>query len=140
MSLGGDGGGAKEGEEEKERRQMLILGLNQDHIEVLCPRLGMFERLLLGENPFHYISQCMYRFLWQEILCSYMSPCTHSLVVSLGTSQSVPSEVLSGICRVSQGPQPELIIAAFVRCPGSLGVSGCRLTIRQKLSDRSLFV
>ena len=51
MSLGGDGGGA-EGEEEKERTQMLTSGLNQDHIgEVLRPRLRMFERLLLGENP-----------------------------------------------------------------------------------------
>ena len=140
MSLGGDGGGA-EGEEEKERTQMLTSGLNQDHIgEVLRPRLRMFERLLLGENPFRYISQCMYRFLWQEILCSYMSPCTHLLVVSSGYFSVGSFKGAVWRLQSKPRPQPELIMAAFVHCPGSLGVSGCRLTIRQKLSHRSLFV
>lgn len=31
----------------------------------------MFERLMLGENPFHFFS--IYRLSWKQILCYYVS-------------------------------------------------------------------
>lgn len=86
-------GGQGEGERETDVDFMFGQG---DVRKFLQQKLRIFERPTVEKA--HFISQCV------EFLCSCVSPCTQSLVVSLGVSWSVSSEVLPSVCGATQGP------------------------------------